>query len=71
MPAVCTGAGTANPTAAPALDYLTIMGGISYPLTAAGATTPVTSVTDRFCDMTWPQTVTSAYVRCKCIKKYL
>lgn len=60
MPAACTGAGL--------LDYLTIMGGVAYPLPATGGTPtqPIgTSTTDRFCDMTFPPAVTSAYVRCE------
>jgi len=64
-PATCTPA-----TGGMLGDYLTIMGGISYPLQiVAPATTPTAvSTTDRFCDATWPSQITSAYVRCKVIK---
>jgi len=52
----CTGQGL--------VDYLIIMGGVSYPLAAAAGTTPVgSSSTDRFCDQTFPPGLASAYVR--------
>jgi hypothetical protein len=52
------------------VDYLTIMGGVSYPLSATVPALPLTStssLSDRFCDVTWPQNLPNAYVRCKAI----
>ncbi|OXA52202.1 uncharacterized protein LOC110852632 [Folsomia candida] len=58
MPMPCGAAATPIP------DYLIIMGGVSYPMGTPTAAIPSgTSITDRFCDLTFPSAVTSAYVR--------
>lgn len=63
-PAACEGVLTPNTGAN---DYITIVGGSSFPPVAGGVQANPTgiSVTDRFCDRTFPASVMNAIVRCK------
>jgi len=48
---------------ASSVDYLTISGGVNYPLlaqTVGSPLTPTSSISDRFCDVSFPPAVTNA-----------